>query len=264
MQDFNLHMHTKRCGHARGEDEEYVLRAIESGFKYIGFSDYLPYFDWYRPSHRMHVDEMEDYLSSVESLRKKYKDQIEILIGFEFEYFDDLLPYYQEIASRVDYMVLGQHSKNRDDYEYDQQCRDEDLLVYRKQVLEAIDAGLVDYMAHVDYFMLGREEISSLCKEVVKDIAWACKENDIPMELNLKGISYGLKDYSYGKRYIYPHKELWDIIDEIKPKIVLGYDAHYPDMLLKRELEEEAREFLSNYDLTLIDSYKDLKIRGRN
>ncbi len=263
MQDFNLHMHTKRCGHARGEDEEYVLRAIESGFKYIGFSDHLAYEDWYRPKHRMHVDEMDGYIKSIEDLREKYQDQIEILVGFEFEYFEDLVDYYREVSKKVDYMVLGQHSKNRQDYEYDQVCSDEDVLIYRDQVLEAMDQGLVDYLAHIDYFMLGRDEVSPTCLRAVEDIALAAKEKNIPLELNLKGISYGLKDYPYGKRYIYPHRELWDLIGRIKPTIVLGYDAHYPDMLLKRELEEEAMDFLKAYDLEVIDKFEDLKIRRR-
>lgn len=29
MQDFNYHSHTKRCGHAEGEDEAYVQEAIK-------------------------------------------------------------------------------------------------------------------------------------------------------------------------------------------------------------------------------------------
>ena len=40
--DYNYHTHTARCGHAVGEDEEYVKRAIECGIKYMGFSDHAP------------------------------------------------------------------------------------------------------------------------------------------------------------------------------------------------------------------------------
>ena len=39
MQKFNYHSHTKRCGHAIGEDEEYVLAAIANGYTKMGFSD---------------------------------------------------------------------------------------------------------------------------------------------------------------------------------------------------------------------------------
>ena len=34
----NWHTHTKRCGHAIGEDEDYVKVAIEGGLKTLGLS----------------------------------------------------------------------------------------------------------------------------------------------------------------------------------------------------------------------------------
>ena len=42
MQSFNYHAHTKRCGHAIGEDEEYVIEAIRNGYQRIGVSDHMP------------------------------------------------------------------------------------------------------------------------------------------------------------------------------------------------------------------------------
>lgn len=37
----NYHTHTKRCGHAEGEDEDYVLEALGSGITDLGFSDHI-------------------------------------------------------------------------------------------------------------------------------------------------------------------------------------------------------------------------------
>ena len=39
MRKTNYHMHTKRCMHASGSDEDYVLAAIEGGYEEIGFSE---------------------------------------------------------------------------------------------------------------------------------------------------------------------------------------------------------------------------------
>ena len=36
----NYHTHTKRCGHASGEDREYVESAIEAGLEVLGFADH--------------------------------------------------------------------------------------------------------------------------------------------------------------------------------------------------------------------------------
>lgn len=39
--DYNIHSHTRRCGHAVGEDYEYIDAAIEAGIKQLGFSDHI-------------------------------------------------------------------------------------------------------------------------------------------------------------------------------------------------------------------------------
>ena len=45
----NYHGHTYRCGHAYGQDEEYVQAALEMGFEVMGFADHviLPGFSQY-------------------------------------------------------------------------------------------------------------------------------------------------------------------------------------------------------------------------
>ena len=37
----NYHTHTFRCGHAIGNDEEYVIEAIGMGLHTLGFSDHV-------------------------------------------------------------------------------------------------------------------------------------------------------------------------------------------------------------------------------
>ena len=39
----NYHTHTMRCHHAVGEDEAYVLAALEAGFDELGFADHAPW-----------------------------------------------------------------------------------------------------------------------------------------------------------------------------------------------------------------------------
>lgn len=43
MRKTNYHMHTRRCMHASGRDEEYVISAIKNGYEEIGFSDHSPW-----------------------------------------------------------------------------------------------------------------------------------------------------------------------------------------------------------------------------
>ena len=96
----NYHTHTKRCRHAAGTDEEYVLAAIDRGLQILGFADHSPYiFDGeYYSTMRMPMAEYPDYASSVLSLREKYADKIQIKLGLELEYYPT---YFEETLKAV-------------------------------------------------------------------------------------------------------------------------------------------------------------------
>ena len=91
----NYHTHTTRCLHATGSDEEFVLSAIKGGYQELGFSDHTPwkYHTDYVSDIRMTPEELPEYVESLRSLQKKYKDQISIKIGLECEYFPEYIPW---------------------------------------------------------------------------------------------------------------------------------------------------------------------------
>lgn len=98
----NFHTHTTRCNHAAGEDRQYVEEAIKGGLKVLGFSDHSPYFfsgDYYS-TFRMKREQVPGYVDSILALKKEYKDDIKIKLGFETEYypkyFDKLLEFYSQ------------------------------------------------------------------------------------------------------------------------------------------------------------------------
>lgn len=239
-QTFNYHTHTARCGHAVGSDEEYILAAIKGGFTTLGFSEHLGYDGWDDEHERIPFKEIDDYLKTMYAYKEKYKDQINIRVGFEFEYFDDAVDYLKEIKTKCDYMINGQHAKNRDDYYYHDTCTDEDVLVYADQVCKAMECGLTQYLAHPDYFMLARDSFSDACAEAIDKIAACAKKYNIPVEVNLKGMKYGKKEFPQGIRYIYPHREVFEIIAKHGCDLVYGYDAHNPAALLDHKKQEES------------------------
>ena len=82
----NLHTHTYRCGHASGTPEQYIKRAIKNGIKVMGFSEHAPCVSLEGISRfRLSLSETEAYFTEIRELKEKYKDKIEILIGFEME-----------------------------------------------------------------------------------------------------------------------------------------------------------------------------------
>ena len=115
----NYHTHTTRCMHAVGSDEEYVLSAIKGGFQILGFSDHTP---WkYRTSYvadmRMLPEELPEYIESLQYLREKYRDQIDIKIGLECEYFPEYIPWLKEQIKKyqLNYILFGNHHFHTDE-----------------------------------------------------------------------------------------------------------------------------------------------------
>ncbi|MBE6720554.1 MAG: PHP domain-containing protein, partial [Ruminococcaceae bacterium] len=110
---YNLHTHTVRCFHAQGGDEEYVESAIKNGYGLLGFSDHSPYIypDGYVSHMRMAPEDTPDYINSIRYLGEKYKKQIDIKVGFEMEWYPDLIDGQREFLKTldIDYLILGQH-----------------------------------------------------------------------------------------------------------------------------------------------------------
>ena len=143
----NYHTHTYRCHHASGTEREYIEKAIAEGLTVMGFSDHvpMPFPDGHESSFRIRIEELEDYIRTLEALREEYRDRIQILIGFEAEYY----PAYFEDMLRLlepydyDYMILGQHFIDNETAPYNAtpMTDEEALCRYVDQVLEGLSTG---------------------------------------------------------------------------------------------------------------------------
>ncbi|NBK97937.1 MAG: PHP domain-containing protein, partial [Erysipelotrichia bacterium] len=236
MQKFNYHTHCYRCGHAVGYEEEYMQAAIQGGFQIIGMSEHMGYEDWDDKNERLSYAEIDDYLKTMYELKEKYKDQIQVRVGFECEYFDDALTHLKAMQKKCDYLICGQHAYNRLNAYYDQAPYFEDqyIEVMAEQVCKGIKEGLFKYVAHPDYFMLSQCDFTPKKAQAIEKIAKCAKAYDVVLEINLKGTKYGHKTYGNVYSYLYPNKEVFKIIGEIGTKVCFGYDAHHPNILLDR------------------------------
>lgn len=82
----SLHTHTCYCD-GKDKPEEMILEAIRQGFDTIGFSGHSPMY--FAPSIGMSVEGMEQYKKEICELREKYREQIRVLCGLEFEMYSD-------------------------------------------------------------------------------------------------------------------------------------------------------------------------------
>ncbi|NLC97297.1 MAG: histidinol-phosphatase [Erysipelotrichaceae bacterium] len=251
---YNYHTHTKRCGHAIGNDEDYVINAIKAGYKILGFSDHAPYIIP-KKGERMNYEQYDEYISSIKELKEKYKDDIEILIGVELEYYpsqmEDLLRYRKEL----DYCILGQHEQEINGRSNYNLSKPYELLEYADSIEKACDMGLADIVAHPDIFMFSYPKWDKYCTQATETIIDACKRNNIPFELNCGGIKYGKLIYKDGDRYAYPNKKVFEIVANKKCPVILGHDTHDPSHFLNEYWVNTTLEIVKDYDLNIIESY---------
>ena len=254
MFPYNYHTHTARCGHATGTDEEYVKAAIKAGYKVLGFSDHAPYRKYSNPRSHMEWDELPGYIDSVMSLKEKYKDQIEILLGMESEYYPYCHDERKELSEMLDYMLLGQHfsTPTGEEIHFFQKNSEEEILIYGRQVVEAVHTGMFTYLCHPDVFLNRQEAFTDACGQVAHMIGQACQEEGLPVEVNIRGVTKGLKDFPDGKQYWYPNKDFWTILSQYDLKVVVGIDAHDPQNLLDVHFVEEGLKHLEDLHLNYI------------
>lgn len=257
---FNLHTHTKRCRHASGDDREYVERAIEAGMQVLGFSDHCPQFfpvkDYYS-NFRMFPEQAQEYAESVRALQREYKNDIQILLGFETEYYPETFAEFMRFVKplKLDYMILGQHFVGN---EYDESSYytpvgnrgNEFLAQYTAQVKEGLSTGAFSYIAHPDIVnFCGDDEFY---REKMQELCRFAKKLDIPLEYNMLG---------YLNRRCYPSTRFWKIAAAEGNKTVIGFDAHSPEMLLQDGLYEACRRNLAALDITTTE-FKEIKLRN--
>ncbi len=241
----NYHTHTTRCMHAKGADEDFVKAAIEAGFDRIGFSDHTPWnFKHYVSGMRMPESALAGYVESVQTLREKYRGQIEIVLGLECEYFPKRIPWLQEQMEQfgLNYVILGHHfCKDEPHGTYNGSLKTaRQIRTYGEDVLAALDTGLFSYVAHPDIFMRGYPVFDKTCEHVSAAIIEKAIATDTPLEFNLLGLSHGRADKKPG----YPYPAFWKMVGEAHAKAIIGVDAHQPEAYLDQALFDWARETL--------------------
>ena len=248
----SYHTHTYRCKHATGTEEEYILKAIAEGIKILGFSDHapMPYKNGYVSYYKMHPDELGDYFSTLLSLKDKYKDQIDIKIGLETEFYEsiweDCLDFWSSYP--VDYLILGQHFvpeeiRGTDMYSGFPSADKERLRLYTDTVIKAIRTGKISCIAHPDllnYCGIDTDFYLDECQRLIKEAV----RLDIPIEFNLLGLKAERN---------YPNIPFWAIAEECGAMTIIGCDSHAVSQVANPDAIAAGREILLRMGITPID-----------
>ncbi|MCD7893784.1 MAG: histidinol-phosphatase [Erysipelotrichaceae bacterium] len=247
----NYHTHTKRCYHAIGNEEDYILNAIKGGYTELGFSDHTPwrYDSSYHATMRMEEDKLLDYVNTLRQLKEKYKGQINIKIGLECEYFPKYMPWLQQTIKdyKLDYIILGNHYDESDEYGiyFGGELTKQQLNKYIDLCIEGLNTGLYSYLAHPDLAYYDKD--IHYYKTQMKRLCQAALDTDTPLEFNLLG-------YKYHRHY--PSKVFFELAKEMGNKVIIGSDAHDPLVLSDMQTYNKAKAYLENLGIELTEEIR--------
>ena len=229
----NYHTHTYRCGHAVGEDEDYVREALAIGLQEIGFTDHimLPYHS--QPGIRGDYSVLDDYIKSLKELKEKYKDRIKIHIGFEAEAMKEYFPYYKKLLDDgvVEYIICGNHCEVKDDhlkFFFSSVTTKDDIIRYTNSLVTGMKTGLFKFVAHPDYYMGSYFKWDEVAKSCARKIISTAKKYDIPLEFNFGSVRRGMQILGDEYRFAYPYDKFWEMVKKYNCKVLIGLDAHAP------------------------------------
>lgn len=247
--NYNYHTHTKRCRHASGEPEEYIKIAIENGIEYMGFSDHIPlrFDDGTESSFRVPTNEGKIYCDEIKTLAEKYKDKIDIKVGFEVEYYPEYFDFMlsKAIEYGAEYMILGQHYLKPDNLSVPHTIiktdAEDELKKYVEIVSVAMEKKIFSYVAHPDIFNFSGDSLI-YCRHM-HNLCNASKRFNTPIEINFLGIR---------EKRNYPDERFWQIAGEEQSPVTFGFDAHDALSAFDEKSLKYAMMLVDKYNLNYI------------
>lgn len=239
----NYHTHMYLCRHASGTIEDYVLEAINLGFKEIGFTDHAPWDTLIDRSVRMNKSDYPIYLNDMNDAIKKYSETIKIYKGLEIEYFNGKDKIYEEYLKELDYLILGQHY-----IEMEQELVSvyrigsiEELTIYKDTVIKGMKTGYFKILAHPDLLLFGTKELSKDILMILEEIVLAAKKYNVLLEINANGIRKGRISVNGKTLYRYPREEFFMLAKKHEAKCIISSDAHKPEYLYDEAIENAVK-----------------------
>lgn len=249
----NYHTHTPRCLHASGTEREYCERAIEKGYRVLGFTDHTawPYENGYKPTYHMTVDQLDDYIASVNQVKAEYAGQIEVHLGLECEFFPAYKSWLAETkqARGIEYLILGNHMDTTDDggFPFGNCTTPEHLKRYVKMCVAGMETGLYSYFAHPDLCFRHYVGFDEHCRQTARELCRAAKALNVPLEYNLLG-AINCRHES-DEMLHYPTPYFWEVVAEEGNECIIGTDAHSPDRFDDDTAWERAAAYLEGLGL---------------
>jgi histidinol-phosphatase (PHP family) len=232
----DTHIHTARCGHATGRDDELVEAAIARGLAAIALTDHAPFYWLPReerdPGLAMAFEELPRYVEDVLALKERYRGRIEVLVGVEADYVagrEEVLVRLLEaypfdvVLGSVHFLdgwlvdaptSLARLSQGQDEV-------DKIWVRYAELLIAAAKSGLFDVLAHLDLPKKFGHRASRPFAGCQEDVVKAVAASSCAVELSSAG-----RRRPMGEDY--PAPDLFRELASAGVPFVLASDAHAP------------------------------------
>ena len=236
---YNFHTHTTYCD-GKSTAEEMVQKAIELGLSKLGFSGHS--YTEFDLEPCMSQEGTEQYKKEIADLKEKYKDQIEILLGIEYDYqstesidgYDYILGSVHYLFKDGEYLCIDYSRQAQIDavnkhYGGDYYAYIED---YYNAVADLYNKLKCDVIGHFDLITKYNSDGSLFDVNHPRYIAaWkkaadAIIKTPAVVEINTGGIARG------HVKHPYPSYEIIDYFKSHGKKLIFSSDCHNKDLLL--------------------------------
>lgn len=260
----DYHIHTKLCGHASGDMEEYVTQAIQCELQEIGFADHLPMIKWAQPEYAMNFEQLPHYIEAVHHVQHAYP-QLSIKLGIEADYYSpaeepeigNLLAQYpfDYVYGSVHFVDEWAIDDARNLHRWNELGIDHVYTRYFATLQQAARSNLFDIISHSDLVKKFGHQPSTDMMALIEETVRVYKNQGIAVEINSSGLRRPVRE-------IYPAPSIIRLLKAYDVPIVFGSDAHTPeevgqDFAYMRRLVKECghRELVMFAQRKIVDTY---------
>jgi histidinol phosphatase-like PHP family hydrolase len=231
MIDYDLHIHTEYCGHAKGLTVELICRRAENmGLKAIAITDHI-----YGPESMAAIEKIRADLAAA---HPKIKVYVGAEIDVDADFTDGRLT--ADIPSGLDYVIAGFHyvpTMGHYPWSIDDRRLDEEtfLQVWESSLLGIVSQPGITTMAHPGRMLAACMDLDVYFEHglaVLAKAAGISARNNVAWELN------ELTGHRLAPRWQNEWYRIYKVALEAGVKIIFGSDAHTTDWIAKQTFAE--------------------------
>ncbi len=248
MIDYNLHQHST-FSDGKAEPEAYVKKALELGFRAMGFAEHSPL--PFSTMFSLKEENSDAYVRETARLKELYHGQIALYRALEFDFIPGLSDNFNLWRDKLhlDYAVGAVHlvqPENGDGLwfidgpkkeRYDDGLKKyfgndikKAVKTYYYQINRMVETQQFEIVGHLDKIKMhnaGRyfSEEEPWYRQLVNESLELIKEKELVVEVNTRGL------YKKRSDKLFPDDETLRQIKNLKIPVLISSDAHLPEEL---------------------------------